>query len=229
MNMQPCSEPGRRFGRLNTLASDFSLPDGTGRRYRVVVCQCDCGTVKVMQVRRLKNGTARSCGCLHREQVAKQLTDLWTRHGYARHPLYYVIWKGIVQRCTNPHNKSYPDYGGRGIGICKEWREDGGTFVRWALQNGWAPGLDIDRIDNDGDYSPGNCRFVTRRQSNQNTRANVEVSAWGERKCVREWARDSRCMVKVSALRSRLKRGYSPEEAMSSPPRTLPKLRRLSK
>lgn len=228
MNMKPCSESGQRFGRLTTLATDFSLPSPSGKRYRVVVCECDCGTVKVMQMRRLKNGTARSCGCFHRERAGRHLRGLGTKHGYSRHLLYH-IWKGIIQRCTNPRNSGYPSYGGRGIGICNEWRKDAGAFVRWALQNGWAPGLQIDRIDNDGGYNPANCHFVTPKRNSQNTRANVEVTAWGERKCIHEWARDSRCAVAVSALRSRLKQGISPEEAISSPARTLTELRRLTK
>ncbi len=90
------------------------------------------------------------------------------KHGYARrnnkHLLSYVR-TGMLQRCTNPNHDAYRNYGERGISVCKEWINDVGLFIRWSLNNGWSKGLDIDRIDNDGNYCPENCRFVTRKEN----------------------------------------------------------------
>ncbi len=84
------------------------------------------------------------------------------RHGLKHHPLYQV-WANMKQRCHNERHIQYPEYGGRSIGVCQEWQNDFLFFYDWAIENGWAEGLEIDRKDNDGNYSPDNCRFVTRR------------------------------------------------------------------
>jgi hypothetical protein len=90
-------------------------------------------------------------------------------HGYTYHPLYQV-WSDMKRRCYNQNMKQYKDYGGRGISVCRIWRNDSKSFIEWALSNGWKQGLVIDRINNDGNYTPGNCRFVTRKKSAQNRR-----------------------------------------------------------
>jgi|DEB0MinimDraft_10_1074344.scaffolds.fasta_scaffold24799_2 hypothetical protein len=93
-----------------------------------------------------------------------------TKHGKRKHPLYGV-WKSIRKRCNNPNDTAYPNYGGRGISVCKEW-DDFDQFLKWAKANGWEPdsGLLIDRIDNNGNYHPENCRWVDRSTSNVNQR-----------------------------------------------------------
>ena len=90
-------------------------------------------------------------------------------HGYYYHPLYKV-WISMIQRITNENHKFYKNYGGRGIIICEEWDQSAKVFIEWALSNGWKKGLHFDREDNDGNYEPGNCRFVTRYESNLNRR-----------------------------------------------------------
>jgi len=91
------------------------------------------------------------------------------RHGLRKHPLYKV-WLQIKDRCTNPESKSYPYYGGRGIRVCGEWSENPKAFISWAIAKGWANGLQIDRVDNDCDYIPDNCRFVSAMVNNHNRR-----------------------------------------------------------
>jgi len=94
------------------------------------------------------------------------------KHGYCEgkiHPLYHA-WRTMKDRCYNPNQGYYKNYGGRGIGMCKDWRRYPITFIEWALNNGWEKGLFLDRRDNDGNYSPDNCRFVTRQVSNCNKR-----------------------------------------------------------
>jgi hypothetical protein len=94
---------------------------------------------------------------------------IFYKHGLIDHPLYNV-WKNMKQRCFNPKASEYKNYGARGITICKSWLNDSGRFVRWGLAHGWKPGLLIDREDNDDDYRPGNCRFVTPKVSSNNKR-----------------------------------------------------------
>lgn len=82
----------------------------------------------------------------------------------------YNLWRNVTRRCHQPTATDFHNYGGRGISVCDEWRMDGRAFVDWAIANGWKPGLEIDRIDNDGNYEPSNCRFVTKRENRQRTR-----------------------------------------------------------
>lgn len=110
----------------------------------------------------------------------------------------YYCWTAIKQRCNNPNAQAYHNYGGRGIGYCAEW-EAFKPFCEWALANGWKKGLDIDRIDNDGDYSPENCRWVTRRENVNNRRKTILLTVNGETKPLTIWAEEicvDRCTIK---------------------------------
>lgn len=147
----------------------------------------------------------------------RQKRNFEVTHGFTNDPVY-VVWAGMNNRCYNPNQTQFKDYGGRGISICGEWRENPRLFKEWAYQNGYQPGLDIDRKDNDGDYSPENCRFVTRLVNNNNKRNNRFVTCFGETKTYREWGRDPRCVVPANTLRYRLRKmGLSPMEAMTTP------------
>ena len=146
-----------------------------------------------------------------------------TLHGYARkgkiHPLHQK-WRRMRQRCSNPNHEKYANYGGRGIKVCKEWDESFEAFVEWSLRNGWEPGLEIDRYPNqDGDYEPGNCRFVTRKEQCRNYSRNLIIEAFGESKILKAWSEDKRCAVKYITLFYRIKAGWNPEEAISTPKR----------
>lgn len=103
---------------------------------------------------------------------------------YAR---IYDAWKHMISRCCDESNKSYIDYGGRGISVCNAWLNSFHAFVEWALQNGWERGLTLDRINVNGNYSPNNCRWASRKQQNRNTRKNIWISIDGEEKCLSEW------------------------------------------
>lgn len=165
---------GQRFGRYVVI----SETQKQGKNY-YVECLCDCGNRRMVQIGALKNGSAQSCGCLNR--------DIITKHGLDGNPIYHVL-NTMKHRCYSIKNKSYENYGGRGIKICEEWLDNPESFVEWATQNGYCKGLTIDRIDNNGDYSPENCRWVDRKVQALNTRHNTVIKYNGESKTLCEWA-----------------------------------------
>ena len=184
-------EVGNKFERLTVLSTEFRRTK-SGAAY--FLCRCDCGTEREFLFRGFF--MAKSCGCLQKEKArAGKLT-----HGQSRTPLY---------------RKEYPNYGGRGITVCDGWRDDYTAFVTWAEDNGWQRGLDIDRIDNDGPYSPDNCRVVTRKTNLSNRRNTRTITAFGETKTLREWEDDPRCQVGLVALNSRYDHGWDPEDAIT--------------
>ena len=195
--------PGRQFGRYTVLGIVFfeRAPCAIRRKASVVV-ECRCGNVHVATINDLESGVS-SCGCLRDEVVAK--TNY--RHGFSPssgwHPLYRVL-HGMIQRCHNQKNPGFHYYGGRGIYVCEEWRNDKRAFILWALAHGWKIGLDIDRRENNGPYSPDNCRFVARIVNNRNTRSVHRITAFGETKLLTEWAEDARSAVDRRQLRYRV-------------------------
>lgn len=126
----------------------------------------------------------------------------------------YRIYRNILTRCFNPKATSYGRYGGRGITVCREWCADFSEFQKWSLEHGYADGLTIDRINNDGNYSPQNCRWVTLREQNLNTSRNHLVEINGEIKPLDEWSRLFRISPKT--VRDRLRRGWSYEKALTT-------------
>lgn len=137
----------------------------------------------------------------------------YPRHGMSKHPLHYT-WSHMKSRCSCPTHQAYKNYGGRGIGVCDEWQDSFETFMEWALSNGWERGLTLDRIDNDGDYEPDNCRWVDHKTQNRNRRTNRYLTFNGESKTLQEWSEITgipRCTIE-----KRLdKYGFSVEDALA--------------
>lgn len=148
-----------RFGRLTTIGRPFAIRLDSGKRRPAVVCRCDCGTVTVAQVDRLRSGRKKSCGCYRRDHPPAH------KHGQSKTRLYRA-WAGIWNRCTNPNASGYRYYGARGIRVCREWSTFE-TFRGWALASGYREGLAINRIDGTGNYEPSNCEWVTPAQNNR--------------------------------------------------------------
>lgn len=139
------------------------------------------------------------------------------KHGSSGDRLYR-IWTGIRYRCHNENHQAYPLYGGRGISVCEEWRNDFLKFRDWALANGYDDSLSLDRYPKQkGNYEPRNCRWATPKQQARNTKANLLRAAGGEIKSAVEWAEDPRCRVSYECLINRLRRGVDLIEAMTTP------------
>ena len=156
---------GMKFGRLTVMKK---MPNN-GNNKVVWLCKCDCGNETVVIGSRLYTGKTKSCGCLTREKTIERST----RHGYVHSKLYNTRLR-MIRRCTNPKDKDYSYYGGRGIKVCSEWldKEKGVVvFCEWAKANGYKESLTLDRIDVNGDYSPNNCRWVTMTVQGNNRRA----------------------------------------------------------
>ena len=154
---------GKRFGRLIALRYvGLSNHQGHQRKARWE-CRCDCGNKKIVVSQNLRKGHTRSCGCLFIEMLKAR-----AKHN-ARHTPEYDSWSHAIQRCENKKNTSWPDYGGRGIKICKEWRHDFKAFLKHV---GLKPSKhhSLDRINNDSDYEPGNVRWSTQKEQNGNKR-----------------------------------------------------------
>ncbi len=134
-------------------------------------CICDCGNEKIATTNHLKNNSSVSCGCMTHER--KRNASI--KHGYFNHRLYR-LWSQAKQRCTNPKNDSYYNYGERGIKMCNEWENDFSAFYDWAMKHGYNDSLSLDRIDNEKGYSPDNCRFVTAKEQCRNRRNNRKVA-----------------------------------------------------
>ena len=153
---------GQRFGML--VVTDFSHREKNGI-YKWH-CQCDCGNKSIVSTSNLRNGNSTSCGCYGKEQRVKSVTT----HGMSNTRLHR-IWKAMITRCNNKNFFAYKYYGGRGITVCEEWKENFQTFYDWSMANAYKDNLSIDRIDTNKSYTPSNCRWVTMAEQNQNKRA----------------------------------------------------------
>ena len=197
---------GQRFGRLVVLGFDKKSND---RQY-MWLCRCDCGDVVSVRGYSLRSGNTQSCGCLQKETNIK----LRQTHGMTKTRVYN-IWKSMRQRCSIPSTSGYKYYGGRGIKVCNEW-QDFEPFYKWAISNGYADNLTIDRIDVNGNYEPSNCRWITLKEQQMNTRRNHYITFNGETKTLNEWA--EQLGINHTTLLDRLRYpNWSIEEALTIP------------
>ena len=157
----------KRFGRLTAM---YRVTDSADARARWLF-QCDCGNGIVASLKDLKRSDVPSCGCYKTEMLKEKIST----HGMS-HTLLYDVWSQMRNRCNNPKYKRYKDYGGRGITVCDRWNESFDAFYEDVIE-GYKPGLQLDRIDNDGPYSPENTRWVTAKENCQNKRDNVWVDS----------------------------------------------------
>lgn len=149
----------QRFGRLTVVVATKKR---SSNRNVIWLCRCDCGNLTEVRRDSLLSGRIKSCGCLHEEKI---------RAGNPKHGGWgarlYRIWRGMKERCRNPRGRDYCRYGGRGIIVCDEWNKDYIAFQEWALSHGYTSGLTIDRINNDGNYEPSNCQWITKSENTE--------------------------------------------------------------
>lgn len=169
---------GKVFGRLTAVSAAPNSKSGQTAWH----CQCECGNTTVTTSMNLVRGRARSCGCLQREIVSRKSTT----HGKAHTPTWWT-WRGMVSRCSVPTNGSFPNYGGRGIVVCERWKR----FENFLEDMGERPeNKTLDRIDNNGNYEPSNCRWATKAEQVRNKRTTVKVEFNGRTMTYSEWARE---------------------------------------
>lgn len=202
------NEAGNHYGRLTVLKE-------AGRTKQGMVlwqCRCECGRKTITTGSALRQGLTKSCGCLAQE-IREDLHRRRRTHGLRRTPEYNA-WAGARRRCYSLTDRSYKHYGGRGIEMCKRWRYDFEAFLK---DVGLRPSAkhSIDRIDNDGNYEPENCRWATRQEQGRNKRSNRLLTIDGETQPMIVWAK--RYALRMDTLWNRLKRGWSFERAVKTP------------
>lgn len=197
---------GQKFGMLTVTNEHESRVNDSGKRRTYWKCICDCGNEKYIEASCLKKGNTVSCGCKKKKQ--------FMTHGLSDTRLY-EIWTDMKQRCYNPRSVAYEYYGGRGIAICDEWKNDFMAFYSWANENGYADNLTIERKDFNGNYEPDNCCWITLFEQQGNTRRNTFLTNNGEKHTVAEWARIKG--VRPGLIWGRLGRGWSVEDALNVP------------
>lgn len=194
----------QRFERLTVIAMKPGM---------ICVCKCDCGVVKDVRKYELIRGDTKSCGCLKKERAKERMTV----HGYANredkkkgYSREYRIWMTMRSRCRNPKTIAYDRYGGRGISVCERWD----NFELFIEDMGCAPSAkhSIDRINNDGNYCPENCKWSSHEEQQSNTSKSRYIECRGETKTLSEWARVSG--NSATTIHSRIRRGWDIEEAI---------------
>ena len=195
---------GQRFGRLVAIK-----PVARGKRGVLWECRCDCGNITVVDCGKLRALETRSCGCMQRDSAKMQ----FYRHGHSRERLY-MIWSHMIMRCDTESRYCRDGYGGHGISVCEEWKGEEGyeRFKEWALSNGYTETLSIDRVNNDGNYEPENCRWATVKQQANNRRSNAVYEYAGEKHTIAEWA--DMYGIPYSRLNDRLHKGVPMERAL---------------
>ena len=170
----------RNFGRLHVKHRDLTS------KYTKWVCEFDCGKITSVRSCHLLSGAVISCGCLSAENTSIRNHNQKTIHGL-RGTRLYSIWHSMKQRCYDTSRSDYDRYGGRGITVCDEWKEDFKSFYDWSISHGYSDNLTIDRKDNDKGYSPENCQWVTRLEQTINRRNTINITVGDLTHTITEW------------------------------------------
>ena len=168
---------GQKFGRLTAIKYLYNSNAGKA----VWLCKCDCGNLIEAISGNLCSGMTNSCGCYKKDRHP-------VIHGMSNSRLH-KIWQNMKTRCYNKNNTAYKNYGARGIAVCDNWKNDFQSFYNWSISNGYKDTLTLDRIDNNKGYSQNNCRWVTRKQQNRNTRRTRKYTIDGVTKCLKDWCK----------------------------------------
>ena len=198
------------------MRNQWRIEDLTGKKYNMLTvvsmqqsnpviwkCLCDCGNYTYVRTSNLKQGKVKSCGCLH-----KRGNPI---HNQSKTRLYAIRAK-MIRRCYIENEPAYHNYGERGIKMCIEWKNSIESFIKWAYENGYSDGLTIDRIDNDGDYCPENCRWVDYKQQSNNRRSNRMYTYNGKTQNLKQWCEEFG--LPYPRIHRRIKLGWDFEEAV---------------
>lgn len=208
---------GRVCGHLTVLEWAYSKTYSDNSRVHFWMCRCECGETTVVSRTNLltKSGKGiKSCGCKLREWQHSTARRI---HNKEPRPVYGT-WAAMINRCQNESGPDWKDYGGRGISVCQEWRQSFIAFRDWSLANGWVPGLEIDRIDVNGNYDPGNCRWTNDTVQARNKRSNLLITIGEETRCLAEWAEI--VGIQSRSIQNRISRGWNPVAAVQTPLKT---------
>lgn len=164
---------GKRFGKLVVIERA-----GNDKYHKPLwKCKCDCGNETIVSGAVLRRGDTTSCGCMQGIRKDLAYKPLIMRRTHANR--LFNTWSGMIYRCENPHASHYSIYGGRGISVCEEWRNSYEAFAKWSLSHGYSDDKEIDRINNDGNYCPENCRWIPHKSNSRNRRARNQSGVSG--------------------------------------------------
>lgn len=205
---------GKTFGKLKIVSLEYkkqkynknNKKDGFLYYFN---CVCTCGKNVIVNLHDLTSKHTQSCGCFQKEQTSNKNKV----HGLT-HSRLHNIWVSLKQRCYNINNQAYKNYGGRGIAVCNEWKNDFITFYNWAINNGYKEDLTIDRIDVNSNYYPENCRWITKAEQNRNYRRNVYVIYKNKKYCLKSLAEKFNINYKI--FHKKYKKGISIEDIINS-------------
>lgn len=201
---------GKKFARLTVIERVENSKSGVPRWK----CICECGNECIVYASHLKNGNTKSCGCLQKELSAIRCKEQKKTHGKSNTRIY-KIWRHMKDRCYNPKNKDYKLYGAEGKTICDEWINSFQNFYDWSMSHGYQEQLEIDRIDWRKGYYPDNCRWVTRKEQNNNNRNNHIIEYKGKKQTMSQWAEELN--INYSTLRSRVNElGWTIDKALET-------------
>ena len=192
---------GKNFGFWKVISRAENSKEGSARW----LCQCECGTQRIIKAQALKYGRSKSCGC-HKNDYNKTHGGKGTR--------LYECWRHMRYRCENPSNQAYGDYGARGIKVCSEWH-DFALFRKWAISSGYDDKKTIDRIDVNGNYTPENCRWTDSKTQMNNRRNTPHYEFDGVSLTISEWAQKTG--IARNTILNRLRRGWGFEQAITEP------------
>lgn len=198
--------PGDKFGLLSVIEEVEAVRLPSGQVNRMIKCACECGTIKNVRFLHLIRARTNSCGCLQGE-----------KHGFGKTKLYGV-WQSMKQRCYAGYSNCKRYYQEKGIEVCEEWRNSFVAFKAWAINNGYKIGLQIDRIDNAGNYQPSNCRWVTQYENMMNRDITRCITIDGVKKPIAVFVREQGITKNVELICKRIASGWPIDKALSLPP-----------